>query len=364
LGAPSSATLYILDDDDPPAVSFSYSSYTVAETEVSATIRVELSAPSGWEVSVDYATSDGTAIAPGDYTTVSGTLSFAPGQTTNTFSVQVADDSIDEGNETVILTLSDANNATIGDINPAILTITKGFKFYLPVVLHQFRTDAIDVTIRGRVFEDLNSDGVCVGTGEPGLASIPIDFIHESNARIVLQTVQDGTYSLGGVALGTWQVIVQPPTGFEATSQESFSVTLTSEQPEVTGIDFCVARSPFTFTKDDVSPQYLQNFANNAGCNWLGIGGEVIGLDNEPVPYGAYRVHIWDSGIDSRVTVGDAPAYGPSGYEQFLFDAPRVQEHNIQLETANGTAVSQIYRVQTRASCNQNLLFFVFEQIP
>jgi hypothetical protein len=121
-------------------------------------------------------------------------------------------------------------------------------------------------------------------------------------------------------------------------------------------------RSPYPFTKDDFSPVYLQNFANNAGCNWLGIAGEVFGLDNEPVPYGEYRVHIWDSGIDSRVTVGNAPAYGPSGYEQFLFDAPRVQDHNIQIETANGTAVSQVYRVQTRSSCNQNLLYFVFVQ--
>ncbi len=60
--------------------------------------------------------------------------------------------------------------------------------------------------------------------------------------------------------------------------------------------------------------------------------------------------------------VGDAQAYGPSGFEQFLFDAPRVQDHNIQLETVNGTAVSQVYRIQTRASCNQNLLWFVFVQ--
>ena len=121
-------------------------------------------------------------------------------------------------------------------------------------------------------------------------------------------------------------------------------------------------RSPFPFTKDTVSPQYLQNFANQAGCNWLGIAGEVIDINGNPVPYGEYRVHIWESGIDARVIVGDAPAYGPSGYEQYLFDAPRVQDQNIQLETANGTAVSQVYRVQTRASCNQNLLFFVFQQ--
>lgn len=121
-------------------------------------------------------------------------------------------------------------------------------------------------------------------------------------------------------------------------------------------------RSAFPFTKDLVSPQYLQNFANSAGCNWLGLAGEVFDLDGNPVAQGGYRVHVWESGVDARVTVGDSPAYGPSGYEQFLFDAPRVQEHNVQLETANGTAVSQVFRIQTRASCNQNLIYFVFAQ--
>ncbi|MFZ0545878.1 MAG: hypothetical protein WAM60_10600 [Candidatus Promineifilaceae bacterium] len=121
-------------------------------------------------------------------------------------------------------------------------------------------------------------------------------------------------------------------------------------------------RSPFPFTKDLVSPQYLQNYANNAGCNWLGIAGVVQDVAGNPVAGGTYKVHVWDSGIDERVAVGGAPAYGPSGYEQYLFDSPRVQDQNIQLETVSGTAVSQVYRVQTRASCNQNLLYFVFVQ--
>jgi hypothetical protein len=103
-------------------------------------------------------------------------------------------------------------------------------------------------TIRGTVFEDLNSDGACVGTGEPGLAGIPIEFVHESNARIVVQTVQDGSYSLVGIGFGTWQVAVQPGSGFVATSQQSFSVTISSDQPEVTGLDFCVERVTVTPT--------------------------------------------------------------------------------------------------------------------
>jgi hypothetical protein len=108
------------------------------------------------------------------------------------------------------------------------------------VVGAQAQTDS--GTIRGTVFDDLNSDGACVGTGEPGLAGIPIEFIHESNAKIVVQSTSNGTYSLVGVGFGTWQVTVVPGSGFVATSQQSFSVTLTSENPEVTGIDFCVGR--------------------------------------------------------------------------------------------------------------------------
>jgi hypothetical protein len=94
----------------------------------------------------------------------------------------------------------------------------------------------------------------------------------------------------------------------------------------------------------------------------MGIGGTVLDLNGNPVSTGEYQVHIWDSGIDVRAPVGGAPAYGPSGYEQFLFDAPRIQENNVQLETINGTAVSQVYRVQSRASCNQNLISFGFVQ--
>ena len=121
-------------------------------------------------------------------------------------------------------------------------------------------------------------------------------------------------------------------------------------------------RSPFPFTKDQVSPQYIQNYTNNAGCDWMGVAGIVLDLNGNPVPNNEYRVHIWDSGIEERVAVGSAPAYGPSGFEQFLFDEPRFQEHNLQLETINGTAVSQVYRFQTRTNCNQNLIRFDFIQ--
>lgn len=121
-------------------------------------------------------------------------------------------------------------------------------------------------------------------------------------------------------------------------------------------------RSAFPFTKSDISPIYLQNFANTAGCDWLGIAGEVLDLSRNPVASGSFKVHVWGSGIDARLIVGTAPAYSPSGWEQFVFNKPEIRDYNIQLESPSGTAVSEVYSVQTRASCNQNLLRFDFVQ--
>ncbi|MGB0383995.1 MAG: Calx-beta domain-containing protein [Ardenticatenaceae bacterium] len=122
--ADSQASGTILDDDEPPTVDFSAASYTVDEDAGSLTISVSLSAMSAKTVSVDYATSDGTAsTADGDHTATNGTLTFDPSDLTETFTVPISNDAKDEPNETVIISLSDAKNATIGPNHPATLTI-------------------------------------------------------------------------------------------------------------------------------------------------------------------------------------------------------------------------------------------------
>lgn len=64
---------------------------------------------SAGEARVDYATSDGSATSGLDYTAASGTLVFANGITTQSFQITLNDDSIDEPNETINLTLSNAS---------------------------------------------------------------------------------------------------------------------------------------------------------------------------------------------------------------------------------------------------------------
>src|SRR5439155_25685636 len=72
-------------------------------------------------VTVDYASANGTSTAGSDYTAVSGTLSFAPGETAKTISVPITDDATAEGQESVFLNLSNPDNATISDDSGSIL---------------------------------------------------------------------------------------------------------------------------------------------------------------------------------------------------------------------------------------------------
>ena len=84
-------------------------------TDASLDFAVTLDPESTGEVTVDYATADGTATAGDDYTATSGTLTFAAGETSKTVSVPVLEDNHDEGSETLTLRLSNAQGATIAD---------------------------------------------------------------------------------------------------------------------------------------------------------------------------------------------------------------------------------------------------------
>ena len=105
-----------IDDDDGPSLSIDDVSATEGTgTGGTATFTVSLSAASPQTVSVAFTSADGTATAPADYTAVSGTLTFAPGDTSKTVSVALEGDSVDEPDETFTVVLSDAVDGSIGD---------------------------------------------------------------------------------------------------------------------------------------------------------------------------------------------------------------------------------------------------------
>jgi hypothetical protein len=107
-----------------PVLNFSATQYTVAENAGNATITVLRSGVVSVPVTVNFATANGTATAGSDYTTASGTLSFAANELQKTFNVPITDDTAVESNETISLTLSNpTGTAVLGSPNTATLTI-------------------------------------------------------------------------------------------------------------------------------------------------------------------------------------------------------------------------------------------------
>lgn len=120
--SPSSATLTIVDND--AGFAFSSSTYSVQENGVSATISVRRTGITNNSVAVDYSTANGSAAAGLDYQPASGTLFFLPGETNKTFTVTIIDNTVEDGDRTVLLKLSNpAGNASLLNPNAATLTI-------------------------------------------------------------------------------------------------------------------------------------------------------------------------------------------------------------------------------------------------
>jgi Ca2+-binding RTX toxin-like protein len=135
LGTPTNATLStasqstatILNEDiagSPGTLAFSSPTYTVNESGTQATITITRSNGTAGSVSVNIATATGgTATAGSDYTSLTQTLTFANGETSKTVNIPIANDTLDEANETVNLTLANATGgATISGAS-AVLTI-------------------------------------------------------------------------------------------------------------------------------------------------------------------------------------------------------------------------------------------------
>jgi hypothetical protein len=105
----------IVNDDPLPTLGIGNVNVSEGDSGTTpALFAVSLSAVSGQTVTVNYATANGTATAPADYQPASGTLTFLPGVTTQTITVQVVGDIVPEADETFSVALSAPTNATLG----------------------------------------------------------------------------------------------------------------------------------------------------------------------------------------------------------------------------------------------------------
>jgi YD repeat-containing protein len=128
LGSPSSATVTIVSDDNPPtgSLQLSSSSYSGGEAAGQRTITITVTRTGGSfnPAVVAYTVSPGTATAGSDYTASNGVLEWANGDAASkSFTITVLDDGIIENNETLTVTLGAAGGASSGSPSSATVTI-------------------------------------------------------------------------------------------------------------------------------------------------------------------------------------------------------------------------------------------------
>ncbi len=114
----------------PSVIQFDAITATVSEDGGTVVIGVTRSGNTNTAVSVDYATADGSATTPADYTGDMNTLNFGVGETTQTVTVTITDDADEESDETFTVTLSNAQlvsgsgSAELGANTSTTVTIT------------------------------------------------------------------------------------------------------------------------------------------------------------------------------------------------------------------------------------------------
>ena len=104
-----------IKDCPPELPTISINDISVIECKGPAVFEVCLSAVSATDVTVKFTTVDGTAVAPDDYTSTTGSITIPAGQLCQTFTIVVEDDGDDESPETFFVNLSQPTGATIDD---------------------------------------------------------------------------------------------------------------------------------------------------------------------------------------------------------------------------------------------------------
>lgn len=180
IGRDSTATVTISDDDSPSAtIGFSASSYDVDEGAGAVALTVTRSGGLGFFATVNYQTQDGTALAGRNYVATSGTLTFAPGETSKAINVSI----IDEGNVDSTLqftvTLTDPNGTGfVGGQSTATVNIldNDANTFRLRSATYTVNERAgsvvltVDVQRSGDAAEELSVDYVTTdGTAQAGV---------------------------------------------------------------------------------------------------------------------------------------------------------------------------------------------------
>ena len=166
----------IVNDDSAPEIAITDATVTEGTAVGPALFTASLSTPSSSTVTVAFATADGTATSA-DYVGTSGTLAFPPGTTNQTVSVDIIADTTQEPDESFVVNLTNAVNATIADAQ-AVGTILNDDVIRMGDIAADFGDLGLWVLYNGTPLSVGDDDGFVDGFKDDDLAEDQWGQIH------------------------------------------------------------------------------------------------------------------------------------------------------------------------------------------
>ena len=286
IGATSTATVNITDNDSRPTISIADVSKVEGNSGVTTeAFTVTLSNPSTEAVTVDYTTADGTATVVGnDYTPINGTVTFAPGIISQVVNVPINGDTSVEGDETFAVNLTNAKNAT---------SITRA-------------------TATGTILNDDN--GINVSVANPNAAEGGANGVYTLTRTGSLTNALAVTYTLGGTA------------------------TTVSDYKPVTGTVTFAAGAATTSVNLTVIDDNLFE-----GATPESVILTVTPSSNYAIGVNTGTINITDNDLRPTISIADASkTEGDAGTSNAAFTAtlsnPSIETVTVDYTTADGTA--------------------------
>jgi hypothetical protein len=221
----SSPQVYIVQTDlvstagtFPTGLRFEVDSQFAAEASTASVRVIRTGNPAG-AISVDFATSNGTATAGADYTATSGTLNFASGELSKVISIPTLNDNVFEnGNETFTITLSNSVGASL--TMPSTTTVA---------ILDDDPKPSLSLSSNQRVAE-----------GDSGTKTLRFD-VTLSNPSVQTVTVDfataNGTAMAGSDYVASSATLTIPPLATSATFDVSINGDITVEPNETFSVN-------------------------------------------------------------------------------------------------------------------------------
>ncbi|WP_204263174.1 Calx-beta domain-containing protein [Spongiivirga citrea] len=248
---------------DNDAASIAINSITVDEAIGNAILNVTLTGDVQGSFTVEYDTTDNTAVAPGDYNAVtSGVVTFTGNDAeVQTISIPIADDLLLESTEDFAVTLSNLSNVLVGNPTPTgTITITDNDSAEVNIndvtVNEAAGTATFDVTLTGAVQGGFDIDFA----GANGTATDPDDF-----------TLTNGTLSFAGTDGEIQQITVTIVDDSLLEASEDYTITLSNITNTLVVINTAIGTG--TITDNDVASIAIDDVTVNeaAGTATLNV---------------------------------------------------------------------------------------------